>query len=60
MRNRRSAVSQHTLVLLGRNPHNCSKQGRLGDVDPGGVANLSWVEWVISVSDHDLNIGITS
>ena len=58
MRNRRSAVSKHTLVLLGRNRHNCSKQGRLGDVDPGGVANLSWAGWVISVSV--LNIGITS
>ena len=27
------------------NPHRCSK--RVGDVDPGGVANLSWAKWVI-------------
>ena len=25
--------------------HGCSK--RVGDVDPGGVANLSWAGWVI-------------
>ena len=27
------------------NPHRCSK--RVGDVDPGGVANLSWARWFI-------------
>ena len=27
------------------NPHRCSK--RVGDVDPGGVANLSRARWVI-------------
>ena len=42
-------VSQH-FQLSGscgtyENPHHCSE--RVGDVDPGGVANLSWAKWVI-------------
>jgi len=28
-----------------KNPHHCSQ--RVGDVDPLGVANLSWAGWVI-------------
>ena len=43
-----SLISQH-FHLSGRwwtkkNPHHCSK--RVGDVDPSGVANLSWAWWV--------------
>ena len=41
-------VSQHFHLSCScrteKNPHHWSK--RVGDVDPGGVANLSWVGWV--------------
>ena len=41
-------VSQHFHLSCScrteKNPHHCSK--RVGDVDPGGVVNLSYVGWV--------------
>ena len=30
---------------MEKNPHHCSK--RVGDVNAGSVANLSWAGWVI-------------
>ena len=44
-----SLISQHFHLSSScgtkKNPHHCST--RVGDVDPGGVANLSWAGWVI-------------
>ena len=48
MKNRRSRLT--ALFLSGssgtlKNPHHCSKT--VEDVDPDGVANLSWAGWGI-------------
>ena len=45
------------MVALFEGPHHCSKT--VGDVDPGGVANLSWVGWGGLSVRRDLNILLT-